>query len=154
MANKLTSTKTLTSCLLMHQVPCTGSACVTLAKMSVIIRLRRGSLISSSHPVVKAFTLRFTNVVATRNQPHTEKCPVNFPHTEKITPWLSTQGTVGSSLLRRHRSFPCSSQTRNRNTRVPCLNCSGILLVKTNCSRCSLMQAAEHTLSFTKMPSI
>ena len=84
-ANELISTQTVASCLLMHPVPGTGSACVTFAKMSAIIQLTRSSFISLSHPGVKAFTLDFTNVVATHNQPYTGKYPVNFPHTEKIT---------------------------------------------------------------------
>ena len=145
--NELAFTQTVTSCPLMYQVPCTEPVCVTLVKIFAIIRLRRMSFISLSHPVVKAFTLRFTNAVVTHNQPHTGKCPVNFPHTEKITQQVST-------LPQHHHSFPGSSQTRNPNAHVPCLNCSKILLVKLNCSRCSLTQTAEHMLSFTKMSLI
>ena len=143
--NKFAFTSTVTSCPLMHQVPCTGSACITFMKMSSI---------SLSHPVVKAFTLHFSNMVATHNQPHTGKCPVNFPHTEKITWQVRTLRTIGSSLLWHHHSLPCSSQTLNLNTHVACLNCSGILLVKPNCSRCSLTMAAEHMLSLTMMSLI
>ena len=86
--------------------------------------------------------------------PHSGKCPVNFPPTEIITWWVSTLGTVGSSLPRRHHSFACFSQTRNPNTRVPCLNYIGILLVKPNCYRFSLMRTAEHTLIYKDVINI
>ena len=91
-----------------------------------------GSRVSSSHPVVTALALRFTNAAATRSQPHTGRCPVSRPHTEKTARRVSTLGTFGRSPSRRHLSLPRYSQTYTPNTRAPLLSCSGLLQVSRN----------------------
>ena len=144
-ARELASTNTVTSWPFAHQSPCAGSVCDDLNIISSSIRRNIGSCVSSSHPIVTAFALRFTNAAATRSQPHTGKCPISRLHAEKTVRRVSTP-------LRRHLSLPCSSQTYTPNTRAPLLS-SGSLQVSPNSSRCVFTWAAEHSLSLTNMSS-
>ena len=86
-------------------------------------------------------------------KPHTGKCPVNLPHTEKMVRWLITSGGVGSSLPRCYQSLLCFSQMCNPNTHVLPFNCSGALHVSPNCSRCSFKREARHIFSSTNISS-
>ena len=152
-ARELASTHTVTSWPSVHQSPHAGSVCDDLITISSSIQHNMGSCVSSSHPVVTVLALRFTNAAATRSQPHTGKCPVSRPHTEKTAQHVSTLGTFGRSPSRHHLSLPHSSQTYTPNTRAPLLSCSGFLQVSSNRSRCVFTWATEHTLSLTNMSS-
>ena len=139
---ELVATHSATSCPSTYQSPQEGSTWDALVMISASIRLRRESCISSSHLVVTALALRFTNVVTTRTQPQTNKCPVNFPHREKMLRRVCTLGAVGSSPSRCHCSRPCSSQMWKLNPRAPFLSRSGSLLVNPNRSKCAFTRAA------------
>ena len=105
-----------------------------------------GSCVSSSHLVVTALALRFTNAAATRSQPHTGKCPVSRPHTEKTARRVSTLGTFGRSPSKLAALLPDVYP----NTRAPLLSCSGFLQVSPNRSRYVFTWAAEHTTFVNK----
>ena len=141
-ARELASTHTVTSRPFTHQSPRAGSVCDDLITISSSIRRNMGSRVSSSHPSVKAFALRFTNAAATRSQPHTGKCPVSRPHTEKMARRVSTLGTCGRSPSRHHLNLPRSSQTYTPNTRAPLRSFSGSIFV--NESVCSAAQVKTH----------
>ena len=68
-----------------------------------------GSCTSSFQPIVTEFAHHFINVFATWNHPHTSKCPVNFPHREKMLWQVSTLGSGGRLLPQLHYSLPHSS---------------------------------------------
>ena len=76
--------------------------------ISFSICLRKGSCTSLLQPAVTAFSRRFKNAVATQSKSRTDRCPINFPRTEKIVRRVSTPGTGMSSLLRLHRRLPHS----------------------------------------------
>lgn len=85
---------------------------------------------------------------------HTGRCPVNFPHREKILQQVSMLGIGGSSLLCLHWSLPYSFQICKHMMWVPFFSCFRLLLVSPNCFRRALMQATGQTLSLTNMSSM
>ena len=95
----------MTSWPFAHQSPHAGSVCDDLNTISSSIQCNMGSCVSSSHPVVTAFNLRFTNAAAMLSQPHTGKCPVSRPHTEKMAWRVSMSGTFRRSPSRYHLSL-------------------------------------------------
>ena len=117
--SELASTHTVTLCPLMHQSPCARLICTTLVMMSFSICLRRWSCSSSSQSAVTAFAHYFMNVVTMQSQPHTRRCPVNFPCTEKMVQQVSTADTK-ESLPSKFTSQICKPST---------YSCSGSLLV-------------------------
>ena len=67
----------------MHHSPWAGSLCLAFSTLSVIIWVRRASLIWLSHPVVTAFALHYIMPTAMWSQSHTGRCPTSFPYRGK-----------------------------------------------------------------------
>ena len=153
-AKELMSTHTVTSRPSMLQSPCAGSFCAIRALISDSIWIRGGSRVLSSQSAVTEFARRLTNAVAMQSHPHTGRCPINFPHREKMLWWVSTSGNIGSSPPQHHCNFPCFFMTHKPSTWVPSLNHSGSLHVNPNCRRWSLTRAAVYMLSLTNISSI
>lgn len=120
-AKELESIHMVTSCLLTHHSPCARSFCAILVMLSVSIRTKNGSRVSSSQPDLADF------------------------HECKDPP-MGTIGIGGSSISGLHCSLPCSSQICRPNTRLPSIDCSEFLLTSPNSFRSALMQATGHIL--------
>ena len=102
-ARELASTHTLMSCSVAHHRSCKGSLCVSLAIVSRTICRSGTSSVVSSHPWVMALALCFIIPVAAWSHPHTGRCPISFPHREKIAWCVTTCGTSAIPLPHFHR---------------------------------------------------
>ena len=138
-AREFASTHSVTSCSFTHQPSWDGSIWDALVMISASIRCKRRPCTLLSHLVVTAFALHLTNVVATWSQPHTGKCPVNFPNKEKMLHQVSMLAAVGSSPSYCHCSLLCSSQMCKPNTWMLFLSNLRSLLGNPNHSSCIFM---------------
>ena len=121
MASELASTQTVSSFPLTRQSPRTGSSCIILFIVSVIMHLRVTSCTSSSHVDVTEVTRHFMAAAATLSQPHTGKWPTSFSHMKKVLRREITGGTSRMSLSRPQRSFSPSLLACSLSTFAPIL---------------------------------
>ena len=91
---------------------------------------------------------------ATRSQPLTGRCPINFSYRENLLRRVSTLGTVGSSLPRLNCYLFYFSQTRKPSTWVWFFSCTGFLHVSANCWSCTLKCITVHSFSLTNVIDI